>query len=170
MPQKDFLGPMEKIEQTLVFDQKDLIKMMRIWFKDKGYTIWEKAHTQTPTNDGRNKFSMFWKVEKEVDPYVTINMDVFVLAITQDVTVEEEEKKVTMQDGKLSIDVGGYTTKDIESEWGISPKNPLTGFLRELYDKILNRDKMDRFEAQIRKDKDDFKRDLKTYMKMHRID
>lgn len=170
MVQKDYLGPMEKVEQTLVFDQKELIKMMRIWFRDKGYTVNEMTHSQTPTSDGKNKLILFWKVEKEVDPYATINMDVFVLAITKDVTVEEEEKKSTMQDGNLSVEVGGYVVKDVEDEWGITSKNPIRAVLREFYDKILNVDKMSKFEKQIRKDVDDFKRDLKTYMKMHRIE
>ncbi len=170
MAQKDFLGPMEKVEQNLVFDQSELIKMLKTWLKDKGYTAKEQAHSQKPTNDGRNKLEIFWRDEKQVDPYTKNNMDIFVEAVTKDVTVEEEERKSTMQEGKLVISIGGYVTKDIEDEWGITPKNPIRSVLREFYDKLINVDKTDRFESQIRKDVDDFKRALKTYMKMHRID
>ena len=75
-----------------------------------------------------------------------------------------------MQEGNVSLTIGGYISKDIEDEWGMKVKTGFERFFRELYDKFGKGQKFEEYEGKLKKDIEAILYDIKTYLKMNRYD
>ncbi|MDD4877604.1 MAG: hypothetical protein PHO02_01050 [Candidatus Nanoarchaeia archaeon] len=165
----DYVVPVTKIKQSLSFEIKDFYKMLKNWMKERGYEIEEKEYAESGHDNG-HKTHFVWKCEKKMDSYTKIIIELNFIADTKDVVLEDDEKKKTLQEGNVSIAVGGYISKDIEDEWAMKVKTGFERFLRELYDKFGKGQKFEEYEGKLKKDIETIVYDIKTYLKMHRFD
>ncbi len=171
MAQKDFIQPVKKITQELTFDFKELYSTIRSWLKDRGYDpVDEKDHSEKVKADGTKAIEISVQAEKKVDPYVKIILEFGISASVKDVVVDVEGKKSTLQEGSVTIGLGGFLKKDPESDWAIKNENPLRMFFREVYDKFVGSDKLGFAEAKLQKDIKKLIHDLKVYLKLHRFE
>ncbi len=166
----DYVTPITKIKQSLSFDMKELYKMCQSWLKERGYKIEEAEYAESGAGEGKQKTHFLWKCEKKMDPYTKIIIEMKLLADTANVILEEDEKKKAVQEGNVSISIGGYIEKDIEDDWALKVKTGLDRFFRELYDKFGKGQKFEEYEDKLKKDLDSVIYDIKTYLKMHRYD
>ncbi len=165
MSVKDYIGPVTRLKQTLVFDIKEFSAMLSRIIKDRGFAGYlEVYHNEFNNPDGSKTIAFGWVIGKKVEPYVRLCMDINVKAVVNEAVVEEK----TMYEGNLDIDLTSYLLRDIEDEWGYRNSNPTRRFLRDLYDKFLNVDKMSGHEKKLKADYDAIISDLKAYMKIHR--
>jgi hypothetical protein len=171
MAQKDFVQPVIKVKKELTYDFKEFYSMLRSWLKDRGYDpIAELDHSDISTPEGGQKIEILLAAEKKVDPYVKLIMEIEISSNTKNVTVEQEGKKSTVQEGSILVGFGGYLKKDVEDDWTVKNKSVLRKFMRDVYDKYIGSDKLEMAETKL---KDDIKKvihDLKTYLKLHRFD
>ncbi len=75
-----------------------------------------------------------------------------------------------MQEGTISASLTGYIMKDYEDEWAIKAQSPTRKLLREFYDKFVGRDRIADNENELNNDIKLIIGELKTYLKMSRVD
>ncbi|MEA3378138.1 MAG: hypothetical protein U9Q69_00710 [Nanoarchaeota archaeon] len=171
MPQKDFIAPVKKIERNTVIEVTDLINSLQVMIKDRGYdTLVEQEHKEQTDTKGNKKVFFYWFAKKQVSTYVKLFLEISMKSSVTNISIEQDEKKKTMQDGDISFEIGGYVSKDIEDEWRMRKKSPFKKFLREAFDKFISRDKMESYESELEEDIKNIVHELKTYLKMQRID
>jgi len=169
MPVMDYVVPVTKIKQSLSFEIKDFYKMLKSLFKERGYGIEETEYAESGHEEG-HKTHFLWKCEKKMDSYSKLMIEIKFLAETRDAVLEDEDKKKTVQEGNVSLSIGGYISKDIEDEWALKVKTGIDRFFRELYDKFGKGQKFEEYESKLKKDIEAITYDIKTYLKMNRFD
>lgn len=170
MGSKDLVFPTKKIEQTLTFDLDELVSILNTWFEERGYGLLETKHVEKQGEEQRSLIKFNLCADKKVDPYVKQVIDIDFFANVKDVIVEVDEQKKKVQDGTVSVEFTGYLKKDSEDDWTLkSSKGSSKSFLRELYDKYFNKNKMDKFESDLSKDINDIIAELKAYLKLHKF-
>lgn len=170
MSQKDYIGTPKKIEQHITFDQKEFRKALDSWFNNLGYRYLETGHKEKQLASGINKLSFTWGGEKKVSTYMKLAIELDYSSATKNIVVEKDDKKVTLQEGEVGIEIAGFLKKDIRDEWGIRQETGTMKFLREAYDKIFGKDKISGYESQLKKDIEKILNDIKTYLKLSRLD
>lgn len=168
MSVKDYVSTATRLKQTLVYDPKEFLSMLSRIVKDRGFSgYFENVHHEFNNPDGTRTIILQITTAKKVDPYVRLCIDIGVKAIVHDVAVEKEEGEKTMAEGAIEIEFTSYILRDIEDEWGYRNKNPTRRFLRELYDKFLNVDRMATHEKRLKSDLDAIVSDVKSYIKIN---
>jgi len=166
----DFVVPVVKLKQSLSFDMKDLFKAFQSLLKERGYKIEEREYSESSPADNEQKTHFLWKCEKKVDYYTKQVIEIKFLADSTHVVIEQDDRKKAMQEGNVSVAIGGYIEKDIEDDWALKVKTGFDRFVRELYDKFGKGPKFEEYEGKLRKDIEAVVFDIKTYLKMHRFD
>ncbi|RME54432.1 hypothetical protein D6777_03845 [Candidatus Woesearchaeota archaeon] len=171
MAQRDFTAPVKTISQRAVLDTKAFIKYLHKIIKERHYhDAMEHSHSESTSDDGSKSISFYWTAKKKVSNYVKLVLEISFSANVKNVSIEKDGKKKLAQDGNITIELGGYIQKDYEDEWTVRKNNPLRKVLREVYDKIFDRDRMANAENQLVKDIDLLINEIKAYVKMQRID
>ncbi|MFH1065440.1 MAG: hypothetical protein V1734_02965 [Nanoarchaeota archaeon] len=166
----DYVVPVTKIKQHLSFELKDFYKTLKSWFKERGYGIEETEYAESAGHEGMHRTHFQWKCSKKMDSYSKLVIEIKFLAETRDAVLEDADKKKTVQEGNVSLSIGGYISKDIEDEWALRVKTGFDRFFRELYDKFGKGQKFEEYEGKLKKDIDAITYDMKTYLKMNRYD
>ncbi|MFH0798293.1 MAG: hypothetical protein V1906_02680 [Candidatus Woesearchaeota archaeon] len=170
MGQKDYVAPTKTIEQHAIIDLNEFIKQLHSIIKERGYpTLMEQSHKESNSDSGRN-VSFYWYAVKKPSNYVKIYLEVIFSANVKNVSIEKDEAKHTMQEGTLSVSLTGYIMKDYEDEWAIKAQSPTRKLLREFYDKFVGRDRIADNENELNNDIKLVIGELKTYLKMSRVD
>lgn len=167
MSVKDYMGPPARLKQSMVFDFKEFYSMLTRIIKDRGFSGYiENVHSEFNNPDGTKTTLLLWTAGKKVEPYIRLCIDFDIKAVTKDTFLESEGR--TMAEGTIEISLGGYMLRDIEDEWGFRNSNPTRRFLRDLYDKFLNVDRMGSHTKRLKSDVDAIVSDLKAYFKLHK--
>lgn len=170
MGQKDYVAPTKTIEQYTVIDLNDFIKQLHSIIKERGYpTLMEQSHKESSSDGGRN-VSFYWYAVKKPSNYVKIFLEVIFSATVKNVAVDHDGGKNTMQEGIVSVSLTGYIMKDYEDEWAMKIESPTRKLLREFYDKFIGRDRIADNEGELNNDMRLIQGELKTYLKMSRVD
>lgn len=169
MAVKDYVVPVTKIKQSLTFDIKDIYKSFKSFLKERGYGVEEKEYSESG-NEGGEKIHFLWQCKKKMDSYTALVIEVRFSSDTVPVVMEDEENKKALQEGNVSLAIGGFIAKDIEDDWAIRVKTGFDRFLRELYDKFGKGQKFEEYEGKLKKDIEAVLYDMKTYLKMQRFD
>jgi len=171
MAVKDYTGPVIKLKQTLVFDFKDFSSMLARMIKDRGFSGYiENYHNEFNNPDGSKTISFGWTAAKKLEPYLRQCAEFMIKAVVHETVVENDSSEKTMYEGNLEIDISSYMMRDVEDEWGFRNSNPTRRFLRDLYDKVLNVDKMATYEKRLKSDVEAIINDIKAYMKINRLE
>lgn len=167
MTVKDFTGPPIRLKQFMIFDFGEFYSMLTRIIKDRGFSGYiENFHSEFNNPDGTKTTIFSWNAAKKVEPYTRISFDFDVKAITKDTFLESEGK--TMAEGTIELTISSYLLRDIEDEWGFRNSNPTRRFLRDLYDKFLNVDRMGSHSKRLKSDIDAMVSDIKSYFKLHK--
>jgi outer membrane receptor for ferrienterochelin and colicin len=171
MAQRDFTAPVKSISQRAIVDIRDFIKYLHKIIKERGYHApMEQSHKEHTDDQGNQTISFYWYAKKKVSNYVKLVMEIQFSANVKNVSIEKDGKKKVLQDGNLSLELGGYIEKDYEDEWTVRKESSLRKVLRELYDKFLDRDRMANAENTLVEDINLIINEIKAYVKMHRLD
>lgn len=169
MAVKDYIGPVTRLKQELVFELKEFYSILARMIKDRGFSGYlENMHHEYNNPDGSRTIVFSWTAAKKLEPYVRACIDIDVKAVFTEAVVEKEGNEKTMLEGTLEMDLRSYLLRDIEDEWGFRGSNPTRRFLRDLYDKFLNVDKISSHEKRLKGDFEALVSDLKAYMKIHK--
>lgn len=171
MAVKDYVSPVTKLKQAMLYDPKEFANMIVRSIKDRGYSGYlENAHNEYNNPDGTKTIFFAWNIAKKVEPYVRVCIDLSVKEIFSDATIEKEGMNENLHEGTIDVEIVSYLMRDVEDEWGYRNGSPTRRFLRDLYDKVFNADKLNAHEKKLKGDVDALISDLKAYMKLHQPD
>lgn len=167
MAVKDYTGPPARLKQFMIFDFSEFYSMLTRIIKDRGFSGYiENFHSEFNNPDGTKTTVFSWGAAKKIEPYIRLCIDFDVKAVTKDTFLESEGK--TMAEGTIEFTISSYMMRDVEDEWGFRNSNPTRRFLRDLYDKFLNVDRIGTHVKRLKSDTEAAVADLKAYMKLHK--
>ncbi len=171
MGAKDVAGPAKTVSATLTYDQKDLYNYFNKWFEERHYDVTEKDYKERITGDGKRVFTFNWECEKEVEDYTKLFINVSFKAEVENVKIETHDgKSKTAQKGEVTATFQAFVERDADDEWQLTKEKATQHLMREVYDKMIAKGRLNRYNNQLSKDMDLVMSDLKTYLKTHRYD
>lgn len=154
----------KRIKYEGVFDAKGLFDVIRSWASDKGYWVVEKSHSESLKPEGKfiefNLNPVFKKTTDYAKFVFKIKMQ---LGEVKDVVVEQDGKKVKLQDGKVNIRIDANLETDYEGKW---ETKPLLYFLRTVFEKYVFTPTLGKFDAQIKEDAAVLETLLKSFLNL----
>ncbi len=166
MSVKDYVSPATKFKQAMLFDPKDFASAIVRSIKDRGFSGYiENIHNEYNNPDGTKTIFFSWMIAKKVEPYVRACMELNIKEVFSEAVVEGEGEN--LHEGVIEVELASYLLRDIEDEWGYRKGNPTRRFLRDLYDRVFNVDKLNAHEKRLKSDAEALISDMKAYMKLH---
>jgi len=163
MPLKTTVLDNIKISQESIFGMGELYKSLFRWFEIYEYDFYEKAYQVANTPNGKN-LKIYWVAEKKMDAYVmyVIELSILILGMT-DVEIEKNGLKTKTNKGIIEFRVSGYLRKDYNDKWkSILP-------LRYMYDKIIARHRLNRYETEFFLESKKLTDEIKAFLNLHQF-
>ena len=102
------------------------------------------------------------RVGKKISDYFKMDFTLeFDVKDLTDVEVEIDGVKKKMNKGKITIELKGYLTKDVESKWDVSP---MYRFMRDFYNKYIVPNRVENMQDKIIADTKKFLADVKMFL------
>ena len=160
MAEKDNVAK-RKVRHVGIFDFKEAYRFAYDWLIHEEYDLMEKNYTEKLVQRGK-EIEIVWEARRKISDYFrfVIKASWRILGMT-DVEVEEEGKKVKMQQGDLTINFTGILEKDYESRWEGSA---FFKFLRGLYDKYIIRGRIEAYEQKLFFEVDEMIAQMRAYL------
>lgn len=151
----------QKIKRVGIFNFRDTYQFMYKWLDDEDYIIEEQKYVEEIQGDAK-KIEIIWVATKRISDYFKneIKLTWTVLGL-KNVEVEQNGKRIKMNDGSFEVKFAGTLVKDYESTW---EKKPITKFLRGIYDKFIIEGRIERYEDKLYGDVDDLIKDIKGFL------
>ncbi|MBS3174530.1 hypothetical protein J4440_01495 [Candidatus Woesearchaeota archaeon] len=140
-----------------VFDLKELLNIIKEFFKRHDYDLTEKSYNST-TKDGLKTTVLKWDFDRKVDDY---NQCFAKLSIELNNYKEGfvDAKKVI--DGRLKFVINAEIQRDYDQKW---KTNPLRKIARAVYDRYVIEEKQDRVSKELKSIIDNLKKEIKQYL------
>ena len=153
------------IEYEGLLDVSGLIKLMDLWFKERGYDKRETKNYEEVHEDGRQAtIEMF--PYKHISDNLRFEMRLFmVFTKLQDTEIEKNSNKVKMLRGKAAISMDGYMITDYENKWD---KTPFYYFLRVVFDKYFYKNYIGRAKAEFMQDAATIENEMRAFLNLMR--
>jgi hypothetical protein len=154
-----------KIEYTGLFDLGGLVKLLDLWFKERGYDKRETRNFEEVYEDSRQVTIWMFpykKVSDSVKFEIKLEMVFKKLVETE---VEKEGKKVKLMKGTADIRMDAYMITDYEHKWD---KTPLYFFMRIIFDRYVYRNYHSRAKNEFLGDFAKLEEEIKSYLNMFR--
>ncbi len=150
-----------KVKQSGVFDFKEFYNFCYNWLVDQGYLVIEKTYSEKIGASGKD-VEIKWNATRKVSDYFrfVLNVDWRILGMTR-VEVEKDGIKNKMDKGAPEIKVTAILEKDYEHRW---ENNPISKFLRGIYDRYIIRARIDQYEGKIFAEADEFIAQMKSFL------
>ena len=162
MAEKEYLIK-EKFDHSGIFDFKGFYSYAYSWFQDEGYGVIEDKYSEKVSGNSRD-IKVDWSTSRKLSDYFQIEMRIkFEVSGLTDVEVEIDNQRKQMNKGKISVEVKALLNKDPESKWDA---NPVTRFLRDLYDKYVIPKRVYDMRNTVIEDVTSFKEELKAYLEV----
>jgi len=169
MGQKDFVTQDQTIRKTLIYNQKDLYQYFVKWFSDRHYNIVEYEYEEKVLQSGVRKINWKWVPEKREEYYVKNKIDFRFEAKIMDIIVEDSKgHKQKRQEGTIEVKMKGFIERDVEDDWTLNKEHPTKRLLREMYDKLVSKKKLSKYEDVLKKDIKNILNDLRNYIKTYK--
>lgn len=160
MPEFDYVVPELIIQQkNVVFEVKDLYKILRSWGDLNRYDFLEKVYTQQKEDD-QNKTDIKWIFERKIDDYVKFVIRIAFSIKGKEVSMKKKGKSVK---GDVKIRFEAYLEKDYEKFW---EGKPVRKFVRGFYDKFIAASRMMRYEAKLKQECYDIYNEAKSFLNL----
>jgi hypothetical protein len=160
MSEQDVLAK-RKVRHKGVFDFAETYRFCYDWFMDNGYFLTEKNYTEKVAQRGK-EVEIQWEAFRKISDYFkfVIKASWRILGLT-DVEVEEDGKKVKMNQGDLTINFTAVIEKDYENRW---ESNSFTKFMRGVYDKYIIKGRIDQYEEKLFLELDELIAQMRSYL------
>jgi len=156
----------DRLEYDGLFDVKEVHKVLQDWATDKGYWLVEKIHSETTRPEGKT-IDLVLEPFKKISDYVKLIVKIRVqFSNVKDVVVERDDKKVKVQEGKVSMLMTGIIETDYEHKW---ESKPIWYTLRVILDKYILSPFMSAHERQVRNDCESLKNNVKGFLNLSKF-
>lgn len=152
----------EKLVNTGIFNYPAVYSYMYDWFKiQEGYGVTEERYSEKVSGNSR-AIEAKWVIAKKISDYFRMDFTLeFDVKDLTDVEVEVDGVKKKMNKGKITIELKGYLTKDVESKWDVSP---MYRFMRDFYNKYIVPNRVENMQDKIIADTKKFLADVKMFL------
>ncbi len=165
MAEKKFILKGLSIDYEGLFDAKAFYKFLDKFFKDYGYDKNEVVNEEKVHKTGKD---ILLKLEpnRTVSDYAKNFIQIKIsIKNVKEVEITKDNKKVKMNEGKVSIQMASYLKTDIEGRW---EQKPLFVFLRTLIDKFVYKVYLGHFEKELEKDTKQLYNSIKSFFNLYR--
>ena len=152
-----------KLEYEGLFDAKAMMKVLEDWAFDKGYFLVEKRHGESTKPEGKiidldlEPFKKFTDYAKSI---IKIRIQ---MQQVKDITVDRDNRKVKLQEGKIMFTFDGILETDYEHRWETKPLFYVT---RTLFQKYVFSPFIGGFERGVKEDLLALKNNLKAFLNL----
>ncbi len=160
MVSKAYVYEALKIKATTAIDFDEFYKKMWRWFQYYGYG--DPTETEYRDYDGGQTLEIRWICKREVDAYVRyiITVDFFPVGI-KEVEVEQGGVKTKLQRAAYELRITAYVEKNKKTFSGVLQK------LHELYEKYIVKERMERYEMELKSEVDGFIGEVKSFFGLY---
>ncbi len=155
----------EKIDYSGVLDIANLFKVIENFLFERGFD--KKQDKDFEQNTEQGKF-IEWQISpwKKITDYVRYIVKVRILGydILKTNAVYENKKK-TVDNGRVIIVIDGFIEYDYDSKW---EDNPLLFFIREIYDYFIFKIYTERFEQRLVHDINHLHDHIEKFLNLYR--
>ena len=126
------------------------------------YDINEKSYKENIGPGGAKEIEIQWIAMRKISDYFRFRIRM-VARFTQMVTVEIQREGVNVKRDKADMEIKFWCwlERDYENKW---EQNPVTKFLRGVYDKYIVRSRIDFYEGKLVGEVNDFIDQMKSYL------
>ena len=160
---KDFVVFDDYVEYSGPFELRELYILIDKYFKDRHYDKNEKKHFEKNSEEGR-LIELLMVPNKTVSEYIKMNIEILIeIKNIQDITINVNDKKKTIQQGDVSIRFRSFILKDYAGSW----EKPWLMFLRSLIDKYIYKTHIGQFGDELIEDTERLKFQIKSFLNLH---
>jgi hypothetical protein len=171
MGEYDFLGRAKKVSVTSTYNQKELYKYLQQWFEERHYLVVENEYDEKISGEGKRNINFSWWLEKKAELLTKLVMELSFSSESTDTQVTSEDGTIkTVQKGTVKVSIRAFVFRDAESDWKIHKASPERTLIRELFDKIVKKPRLLKYQEQLDSDWNAVVADLKIYMNTHKFD
>ncbi|MCX8194148.1 MAG: hypothetical protein N3G19_02175 [Candidatus Pacearchaeota archaeon] len=150
-----------KLVHAGIFDFKSIYNFLYDLFTHYNYVVIEQKYSEKIKAEGK-ELEILWLCLKKISDYFRfrIKVRIFILGMIS-VEVVRENIKVKRDKGEIEIKIASSLERDYENKW---ESNPVTKFLRGIYDKYIIKSRIEAYEDAIATEVDEVLSQLKSYL------
>ncbi len=165
MAEKKFVLKGLSISYEGLFDIKAFYKFLEKFIKDYGYQKNEVTNEQKTHKTGKDIY-LFLEPYRTISYYAKNFIQVKIsIKNLKDVEIVKDNKKVKMNDAKVSIEINSYLKTDTEGRW---EHKPLFVFFRGIMEKYVYKIYMNSFEKKLEKDTRQLYNSIKSFFNLYK--
>ncbi|MCS7134705.1 MAG: hypothetical protein NZ889_02505 [Candidatus Pacearchaeota archaeon] len=150
-----------KIANSGIFNFKEVYNFLFEWFRSLEYVVLEQKYSEKIRPTGK-EIGISWLCLKKINDYVRFRVKVSItIANLVEVEITEEGIKLKKDKGDIEIKFSGHLEKDYENKW---EANPITKFLRGIYDKYIIRSKLEAYEDKLAEEIEESSEQIKAFL------
>lgn len=147
------------------FHASEVYKIINKFALERGYD-WKETLNEVIVKEDHRNITLKLEPSKSISDYVKTTIKVE--AEMSDVTDEEIEidgKKITVNKGKVKVDLKGIMLSDYEGDW---QSTAWRVFIRTIKDKFVYRDYTKSFEDKLKKDVMRLRNELSSFLNLNK--
>ena len=167
MSEFDYIARNIKVRQQAVFDMADLYKIMFRWFSQHNYDFQEKQYMQRQSPDGSRHLEIGWEAARKISDYIKFRIKIKFLVIgLSSVEVEVGSMKKKTNKGDIEMRFDAFLELDYEGKW---EGNPATKAIRELYNKLIIKSRIEDYEAELHEELYELIGEIKSFLNLYKF-
>lgn len=167
MAEKKLVVDQLKLNYEGIMDVSGLLHMMKNWFYEKGYDMFEHKNYEQDLPGGRVielVLAPWKKTTTYFENTIKIRMN---FSNIRDIEVDKDGKKLKLQTGKLMVIFDGYLTSDYEDAWEGAGWKVM---IRTLYDKFIMKDQFTYYERWLVNDLYDIHGRIQRFLNLYKYE
>ncbi|MAG47424.1 hypothetical protein CL617_02365 [archaeon] len=144
-----------------ILDTGEVFRLIQDWLTSRDYSLYEQEyHVDARTE---NNVKIFWRAEKKVDDYAQFVIEVRITGSNIHETTVKNKKFLR---GAFNITFESYIESDYEQRW---EQKPFLKVWRGLYDKLFIKDKLDRYNDELKNDTYNIYDEIKAFLSLKKF-
>ncbi|MBD3310504.1 hypothetical protein GF351_04750 [Candidatus Woesearchaeota archaeon] len=165
MAEREVIVDKMRITYEGLFDVKEFYKFIDVWFREKGYDKKDVKNIEKVTPEGKY-------IELELEPWKkitdyaknVIKLRIFMTDI-KEVEVEQDNKKVKLNQGKVHMVFDAFLETDYENRWEMKPT---FFFIKTIFDRFFYKPYTSGYQANVLNDVNQLAANVKAFLNLYR--
>jgi len=150
-----------KVVHAGIFNFKAVYQFLYDWFIHYQYTVFEKKYSEKVRADGK-EVEVIWTCLRKISDYFRFQIKITMRVLRMvPVEVMQNGNKIQKDKGEVEIKFNSFLERDYEHKW---ETNPISKFLRGLYDKYLIKTRIEAYEDRLTEEVEDMISQAKSYL------
>lgn len=161
MAEHEFLTKGAKIKWSGIFDMNNVYNKLKQWFDSKGYEFKETQYMERIKSGGK-QLEINWRAKKKASDYFLYDIEVdFLILGLNNVEIEHEGRKITMNKGDIEARFTASLVKDFQDKWKDKQ------IRKNIYEKFIVKDRIKGYKDDVYDDVYNLMSELKTLLQLY---